>query len=111
MEDARGQEVFEALARDDFDDPAERKALREQLTREYLPTWAAQVERQIGEGPFFGGAELCVVDLKLYVVTRWLRSGVLDHIPADVWAGYPKLLRIHDAVAEHPRIKSWYASR
>jgi len=92
-------------------DPAERKALREQLTREYLPTWAAQVERLIDEGPFFGGAQLCVVDLKLYVVTRWLRSGVLDHIPADVWAGYPKLLRIHDAVAEHPRIKSWYASR
>lgn len=92
-------------------DPAEKKTLREQLVREYLPTWAAQVERLIGEGPFFDGATLSVVDLKLFVVTRWIRSGSLDHIPVDVWASYPKLLRVHDAVAAHPRVQAWYAPR
>jgi glutathione S-transferase len=92
-------------------DPAERKALREQLASEYLPGWAQHVEAQLGEGPFFGGAAIGVVDLKLYVVTRWIRSGSLDHIPSDVWAAFPKLIGVHDAVAAHPRVRSWYAQR
>ncbi|MBL9006112.1 MAG: glutathione S-transferase [Myxococcales bacterium] len=106
VEDLRGAMRPSMVAKD----PAEKKRLREQLASEYLPTWAAQVERLIGEGPFFGGAALCVVDLKLYVTQRWIRSGALDHIPVDIWAGFPKLVRVHDAVAAHPRIQAWYAA-
>lgn len=88
---------------------AEKKAARESLATGYLPSWGANVERQIGEGPFFGGAAVNVVDLKLNIVVRWLRSGVLDHIPSTVFADCPKLNRLHDAVAEHPKVKAWYA--
>jgi glutathione S-transferase len=92
-------------------DEAEKKKARTELASGYLPTWAANVERQIGDGPFFGGAALQVVDLKLYVVTKWITSGVLDHIPATVFAGYPKLLAAHDSVRDHAAVKAWYAKK
>lgn len=90
-------------------DEAQKKAAREALVANYLPAWADYTEKQIGEGPFFGGKELQVADFKLYVVTKWLSSGVLDHIPATIFSAYPKLQRLHDAVAAHPSVQSWYA--
>lgn len=90
-------------------DPDEKRRMREQLAAEVIPVWAAHVERLIGEGPFFGGAAPQVADIKLYVVSKWIKSGVLDHIPATVLDAYPKLNRLHDAVREDPRVKAWYA--
>ncbi len=92
-----------------MEDAAEKKTSREALAATYLPTWAANVEKQIGDGPFFGGAAIQVVDFKLHMTVRWLRGGALDHIPATVFADYPKLNRVSDAVAEHPKVKAWYA--
>jgi glutathione S-transferase len=89
---------------------AEKKAAREALVADYLPAWAAATERQIaGDGPFFAGAKLHVVDLKLHLVVRWFISGKLDHIPATIFDGYPKLRRVHDAVRDHEGVKAWYA--
>lgn len=88
---------------------AEKKRAREHLASTDLPKWAANVEKHIGDGPFFGGAAVNVVDLKLYMMVRWLRGGALDHIPATVFAGYPKLNRIHDSVAAHERVLDWNA--
>lgn len=90
-------------------DPDKKRGLREQLAAEVLPLWASHVERLIGDGPFFAGEAPSVVDVKLYVLTKWLRSGVLDHIPATIFDAYPKLIRIHDAVRDDPRVKAWYA--
>lgn len=90
-------------------DEAAKKAAREQLASTYLPTWAANVEKQLGDGPFFGGSALQVVDLKLYIAVRWFRSGALDHIPTTIFDAYPKLNRVHDAVHAHARVKDWYA--
>jgi glutathione S-transferase len=90
-------------------DGAEKKAVREKLASDYLPAWAKRVEAQIGDGPFFQGAALHVVDLKLLLTVRWLRSGALDHIPTDVFAPFPKLNRLHDAVDAHPGVRAWYA--
>ncbi len=90
-------------------DEVERKAMREALAETTIPTWAANIEKQLGEGPWFGGAKLHVVDLKLFVMTRWLRSGTLDHIPTTVIDGHPKLARLHDAVRDHAGVVSWHA--
>lgn len=92
-------------------DEGEKKRTREQLASDYLPAWGSSAEKQLGEGPFFGGATLHVVDLKLCVALRWFRSGVLDHIPATVFTPFPKLNRLHDAVLDHGRVKDWYARR
>ena len=87
----------------------DKKAAREALASTYLPTWGATVEKHLGDGPFFAGAALNVVDLKLHMAVRWFAGGKVDHIPATIFAGFPKLTRLHDAVRDHAGVKSWYA--
>jgi len=87
----------------------EKKRVREELAATYLPTWGANVEKHLGDGPFVAGDKLHVVDLKLYMAVRWLASGKVDHIPATIFAGYPKLTRVHDAVRDHARVQAWNA--
>lgn len=90
-------------------DEAEKKRAREALVATYLPTWGANVDKQLGDGPFFGGAKLQVVDLKLYMAVRWFAGGKVDHIPPTIFSAFPKLTRVHDAVASDARIKAWNA--
>jgi glutathione S-transferase len=90
-------------------DEAEKKTVREALAASFIPTWAANTEKQIGDGPFFGGTKLHVVDFKLHMIVRQFASGRLDHIPATIFAAYAKLMRVHDAVRDDARVKSWYA--
>jgi len=91
-------------------DADEKKRAREQLVATYFPGWAASLERQIAEdGPFFAGSAVHVVDLKILMIVRWLRSGVLDHVPPTVVADYRKINRVHDAVDAHPAVRAWYA--
>jgi glutathione S-transferase len=93
-------------------DADEKRRAREDLASSYLADWATSTERQISDdGPFFGGAAIQVVDLKLLMTVRWFRGGSLDHIPTTVFAGYPKLNRVHDAVEAHPAVRAWYARR
>ena len=87
----------------------EKKAAREALVADYLPAWARSAEKNIPGEPFFGGAKINVVDLKLHMAVRWFIGGKVDHIPATIFGGYPKLMRVHDAVRDHPGVKSWYA--
>lgn len=90
-------------------DAAERQKAREALAATYLPAWGRHADAQIGEGPFFAGATLNVVDLKLHMVVRWLSSGALDHVPPTIFADYRKLMGVHDAVRDDARVKAWYA--
>jgi glutathione S-transferase len=90
-------------------DEAEKKKARELLATTFLPVWAENAEKHLGDGPFFGGAALQVVDIKLFIAVRWFRSGVLDHIPTTVLDPFRKLNRLHDAFKDHPGVKAWYA--
>ncbi len=90
-------------------DDAEKKKAREALVASFLPTWGEKMEKQLGDGPFFAGAKLHVVDLKLHMVVRWFASGNVDHIPATIFAAFPKLTRVHAAVRDDARVKAWYA--
>jgi glutathione S-transferase len=89
-------------------DEAEKKRAREEAAHGYLQDWAGFIERQI-EGPFVGGAELHVADIKLFVAVAPFLKGVIDHVPTDVFKDFPKLLGVHDAVGRHPKVQSWYA--
>jgi prostaglandin-H2 D-isomerase / glutathione transferase len=90
-------------------DEAEKRRVREALVESFLPIWAQYTERQLGNGPFFAGEKLHVVDLKLHMAVRWFVGGKVDYIPATIFAASPKLLRIHDAVRDHVGVKAWYA--
>ena len=87
----------------------ERKVAREALVATYIPQWGAHAEKNITAEPFFGGASLNVVDIKIFMAVRWLNSGTIDLIPKTILAGYPRLQRIHDAVGDHAGVKAWYA--
>lgn len=87
----------------------EKRRVREALVAGFLPQWAAAAERQIVSAPFFGGERLQVVDLKLHMAVRWFLGGKVDHIPADIFAGFPRLMGIHDAVRDHAGVQAWYA--
>jgi len=88
---------------------AEKKIRREELVAGFLPEWAQAAERNITGAPFFGGAGIHVVDLKLHMAVRWFIGGKVDHIPATIFAAYPRLMGVHNAVRDHAGVKSWYA--
>jgi prostaglandin-H2 D-isomerase / glutathione transferase len=90
-------------------DPELKRQAREALAANELRTWGGQVERQLGDGPFVGGATLQVADLKLYMVVRWFTTGTLDHVPTTVFDHCPKLLRLYRAVGEHEGVKTCLA--
>jgi glutathione S-transferase len=88
---------------------AEKKAAREAMVAGFLPAWARSAERNIQGGPFLGGAKLHVVDLKLHMAVRWFIGGKVDHVPASIFDGYPKLMGVYLAVREHAGVKAWVA--
>ena len=88
---------------------AEKKAAREALVAGYLPAWARAAERNIQGEPFFGGAGIQVVDLKLHMAVRWFIGGKVDHIPATIFDAYPRLMGVYLAVRDHEGVKSWTA--
>jgi prostaglandin-H2 D-isomerase / glutathione transferase len=87
---------------------AEKKAAREAIVAGFLPAWARSAEKNIPGEPYFAGAKLHVVDLKLHMAVRWFIGGKVDHIPATIFSGYRKLIGVHDAVRDHAGVKSWY---
>jgi glutathione S-transferase len=87
-------------------DEAEKQRMREELATGYMQAWGANIERQIA-GPFLAGERIHVADIKLYVVLNWFAKGALDHIPRDVFAAFPKVVRLFDAVKTHPRVVDW----
>ena len=93
-------------------DPEQRVKAREELATGYLKRWGGNVERRLadlGAGPFVAGDAIHVADLKLYLATRWFASGNVDHVPRDVFAEFSRLVGVHAAVANHPKVLAWYA--
>jgi glutathione S-transferase len=104
------EELRHKLAPTHFhEEPEAKKKAREELAATTIPQWGARIEKLLGDGPFFGGKDISVADVKLFVVTRWLIGGKLDHIPTTVLDACPKLKKLHDAVADHPGVKAWHA--
>jgi len=89
-------------------DADELKRRRAELVEGPLRTWAANMEKQVA-GPFAGGSQISVADIKLFVVMGWFKKGVLDHVPPDVLTPFPKLERLFASVKDHPKIVEWYA--
>ena len=105
VEDLRAQ-VTPTLRIKDED---EKKAAREALASGAIPTWGDRIEATLGDGPFIGGDEIGVADLKLFVLVKWFAGGGVDHVPADIFAKNEKLTRLYEAVKSHPKVVEYYA--
>jgi glutathione S-transferase len=96
-----------------MDDEAKRKA-REELAAGPIPRFLQQLEARLksGGGEWFVENRMTVADLKCYLLTRWLKSGVIDHVPADIVDRNAPLLAAHlERVHNHPKIAAYYAAR
>lgn len=89
-------------------DPDEKKLAREALASAYFPEWCGQIEKQIA-GPYLGGPNLSVADLKLFVVMTPLLTGKIDHVPPETFKPFSKLLALVEKVKAHPKVVGWYA--
>ena len=92
-------------------DPAQRKAARQALAADYIPVWARGIERLIGHGPFVGGAQPAVADIKIYIIAKALSGGVYDDIPTTVLEPYARLKAVARGIANHPAVLAWYAPK
>jgi glutathione S-transferase len=96
-----------------MDDEAKKKA-REELAAGPIPRFLQQLEARLkaGGGEWFVENRLTVADLKCYILVRWLKSGVIDHVPSDIVDRNAPLLAKHlERVANHPKIAAYYAAR
>jgi len=67
---------------------------------------------QRGGGEYFADGRLTVADLKVFVQTRSLRAGNLEHLPADlVDTAAPKLVEHMQRIANDPRVAGYYSQR
>lgn len=85
----------------------ERKSAREEVARGYMRSWAEDLEMQI-RGPFVGGDQISVADLKVFVVVGSYKRGTLDHFPTDYFDSHEKISGLYDAVMRHPKVATWY---
>jgi glutathione S-transferase len=93
---------------------AEKKAQRESLAAGPLSHFLDRLQRRLVAhgGRYFADGRLTVADLKVFVWIRHLRSGQLDHIPADLPDRIaPRLVEHYERVKEHPAVKAYYAER
>ncbi|MDH5621961.1 MAG: glutathione S-transferase family protein [Gammaproteobacteria bacterium] len=92
----------------------ELKEAREKLVAGRLPIFLRGMDDLLkrGGGRYFADKRLTVADLKVFVETRWLQSGSLDHIPKELVQELAPLLAEHEKrVAADPAVVAYYASR
>jgi len=94
-----------------MEDEVEKKAAREKLADGAIKTHLAYLQKLLAGsgGDFFVENRLTIADLKVFVWTRSLRSGLLDYIPDDIVETVaPKLAEHCDRIAANPGIVAWY---
>lgn len=90
------------------------KAAREQVVERRLSVFLPGLARLLarGGGEYFADGRLTVADLKVFVQTRWFRSGQLDHIAADlVDTLAPALVEHQTRVERDPVVTGYYEAR
>ena len=98
-----------------IDLPADqKKAAREELAAGLVPRYLTQLQARLeaAGGSYFADGRLTVGDLKVWMMVRWLRGGVLDYMPRDLVDRVAPLLVKHaERLAAQPKIAAYYAAR
>jgi prostaglandin-H2 D-isomerase / glutathione transferase len=91
-----------------------KKKAREELVASHLTRYLDQLQAKLmaAGGEYFADRRLTVADLKVAMLIRWLRSGVLDHVPKDlVDTVAPQLVKHFERVTSHPKVAEYYQRR
>jgi glutathione S-transferase len=93
---------------------AEKRTQREALVNGLIPLFLVRLQDRLEAqgGRYFADDRLTVADLKVFVWVRHIKSGSLDHVPADLVARLaPELAEHFERVRRLPKIEGYYASR
>ncbi|MGB5132377.1 MAG: glutathione S-transferase [Steroidobacteraceae bacterium] len=108
------EDISTKIANTIFSEDEAKKKAREALAAGPIPRFLQQIEARLkaGGGEWFVEKRLTVADLKCFMWLRWLKSGALDHIPADIVDRNAPLLAKHlERIKNHPKIAAYYAAR
>ena len=92
----------------------ELKAAREKLVAGPLPFFIERVGALLARGSngYFADGRLTIADLKAFAWVKHLKSGLLDHVPADLVAQTAPGLSDHcEKVRSEPSISEYYEQR
>lgn len=90
---------------------AERKAARLALASDFIPRWAQGIDGLIGKGPFVGGEQPAVADIKIHIIEKALSGGTYDDIPTTVLDPFGRLKVVTRGIANQPAVLAWYAPK
>jgi len=91
-----------------------KKKAREELAAGHLTRFLQQFQArlQAAGGEYFADRRLTVADLKVAMLIRWLRSGVLDYIPKDLADTVaPQLVKHFERVTSQAKVAEYYQRR
>jgi glutathione S-transferase len=108
-----GVEEFYAQLSPTFSmDDAAKKARREELSKGALATVLTNLGKRLTAhgNRYFADGRMTIADLKVYGLLRHLKSGVLDHIPADLPDRVaPNLVEHFQRIKADPGVAAYYA--
>ena len=88
------------------------KQAREEFVQGRLATYIKGLDELLarGGGQFFADGRMTVADLKVFVETRTLAKGILDHVPINIVEELaPALAEHRERIANDSRIVAYYA--
>jgi glutathione S-transferase len=97
-----------------MDDEEEKRLAREALATGPIPLYVKGFGKMLEDrgGDWFADDRLTIADLRIFLFTRNLTSGQLDHVPTDiVEKNAPNLLAHLDRVTSHPAVAAYYERR
>jgi glutathione S-transferase len=106
------EDINTKLAATFFLPEEEKKAQRKALADGPIPFYLTRLQQRLEAhgGRYFAADRLTVADLKVFVWIRHLKSGVLDHVPADLPDRVaPKLVEHCERVKNDPGVQAYYA--
>jgi glutathione S-transferase len=106
------EDINTKLAATFFLSDEEKKMQRKALVDGPLPFYLVRLQQRLEAhgGRYFATDRLTMVDLKVFVWIRHLKSGVIDHVPADLPDRVaPQLVEHYERVKNDPRIQAYYA--
>jgi prostaglandin-H2 D-isomerase / glutathione transferase len=109
---AAGEDINTKLAATLFLPDEEKKTQRKALVDGPVPLYLSRLQQRLEAhgGQYFAADHLTVADLKVFVWIRYLKSGILDHVPADLSDHVaPKLVEHYERVKNDPRVRAYYA--
>ena len=106
------EDISTKLAATLFLPDEEKKTQRKELVEGPLPFYLTRLQQRLKAhgGRYFAADRLSVADLKAFVWIRYLKSGALDHVPADLPDRVaPKLVEHYERFKNDPRVQAYYA--